>query len=50
MKYLRSNSIHLEFSAEFAIVESNANRTIQKIENCVIQYFYYRKKSRDYRS
>jgi len=43
LKYLRSNSIHLELSAEFAIVERNANRTIQKIEDWVIQYFYYLK-------
>ncbi|WP_373868513.1 IS5 family transposase [Acinetobacter bereziniae] len=37
LKYLRSYSTQLELAAEFAIAESNINRTIQKIENGLIQ-------------
>ncbi|WP_406935543.1 IS5 family transposase [Acinetobacter bereziniae] len=37
LKYLRSYSTQLELAAEFAIAESNVNRTIQKIENGLVQ-------------
>lgn len=37
LKYLRSYSTQLELAADFAIAESNVNRTIQKIENGLIQ-------------
>lgn len=41
MNYLRSYRTQLELSVDYGIAESNVNRTIQKVENALIQSRYF---------
>ncbi|WAU72335.1 IS5 family transposase [Acinetobacter sp. TR11] len=41
LNYLRSYRTQLELSVDYGIAESNVNRTIQKVENALIQSRYF---------